>query len=75
MTQTNDVPEHKTQSKVIGKERLLSLDTLRGFDMFWIIGGGVLLVSLGKATGWKWLSVFAHFMHKHSKWEGFTFMI
>jgi hypothetical protein len=28
------------------KERLESLDVLRGFDMFWIIGGGALITSL-----------------------------
>eukprot|EP01045_Picozoa_sp_COSAG04_P047560 COSAG04_NODE_17816_length_458_cov_0.743733_1_plen_42_part_10 len=27
-------------------ERLLSLDVLRGFDMFWIIGGKQILVAI-----------------------------
>ena len=73
MTQTNDAPEQKTQGEKTGKERLLSLDTLRGFDMFWIIGGGALLSSLANATGWNWLEVTAHFVHSHSQWEGFSF--
>lgn len=53
-------------------ERLVSLDVLRGFDMFWIIGGGSLIVSLAETTGWGWLQVIAEQMH-HVKWEGFHF--
>jgi len=73
MTQTNDLFEQKKHGKTSVDERLLSLDTLRGFDMFWIIGGGALLSSLANATGWNWLEVTAHFMHSHSQWEGFSF--
>jgi predicted acyltransferase len=50
--------------------RLLSLDALRGFDMFWIIGGSLFMHSLSKATGWKWANWFSEQMH-HVKWEGF----
>lgn len=53
-------------------ERLVSLDVLRGFDMFWIIGGGGLIVALATATEWGWLQVVAEQMH-HVKWEGFHF--
>lgn len=39
------------------KPRLMSLDALRGFDMFWILGGealfGGLLILTGWA-GWQW---------------------
>src|SRR5437773_425905 len=31
-------------------ERLFSIDALRGFDMFWIIGGDALFRSLARAT-------------------------
>jgi predicted acyltransferase len=31
--------------------RLVSLDALRGFDMFWITGGGTVIVLLAKACG------------------------
>ncbi len=34
------------------KARLESLDTLRGFDMFWIIGGDLLFRVLGKLIAW-----------------------
>ncbi len=53
-------------------ERLQSLDTLRGFDMFWIIGGGELFIALAKATNWNWVEVISHQMH-HTKWDGFRF--
>jgi predicted acyltransferase len=53
-------------------ERLQSLDVLRGFDMFWIIGGGSLIVALAEATKWGWLQVIAGQM-EHVKWEGFHF--
>jgi predicted acyltransferase len=38
----NDIP----QSTKTGAERLLSLDTFRGFTMFWIVGGGMLAEGL-----------------------------
>ncbi len=53
-------------------KRLKSLDTLRGFDMFWIIGGGAIFTTLAKATNWNWVGVIAHQMH-HTKWDGFRF--
>lgn len=54
------------------KERLNSLDTLRGFDMLWIIGGGAFFETLAKTTGWNWVEAIAHQMH-HSAWIGFRF--
>ncbi len=54
------------------KERLYSLDTLRGFDMFWIVGGGSLIGALADSTGWGWLEVLKLQMH-HVDWEGFRF--
>ena len=53
-------------------ERLVSLDTLRGFDMLWITGGGTLVVFLAKATEWGWLNVIAEQM-EHVPWSGFHF--
>jgi predicted acyltransferase len=60
----------KSNSKV--KERLYSLDTLRGFDMLWIIGGGTLIHALAKATQWGWIEAWSHQLH-HTSWEGFHF--
>jgi predicted acyltransferase len=53
-------------------ERLRSLDALRGFDMFWIIGGD----ALGQAFG-KWYYGTPHNCLNeqldHVEWEGFRF--
>jgi predicted acyltransferase len=53
-------------------KRLQSLDVLRGFDMFWIIGGGSFISALAKDTKWVWIQPIAEQMH-HVKWEGFHF--
>ena len=53
-------------------ERLMSLDALRGFDMFWIIGGGAIFEALAKFINWPVLHWWAgQLEHKH--WEGFNF--
>jgi predicted acyltransferase len=51
------------------QKRLYSLDALRGFDMFWITGGGALISLLAKATGAGWLET----QMDHVKWDGFHF--
>lgn len=66
-TQTNAIMPAK-----VNKPRLMSLDALRGFDMFWILGGealfGGLLILTGWA-GWQWGDEQMH----HSQWHGFQF--
>ena len=52
--------------------RLMSLDVLRGFDMFWITGGEELFHALAKATGWAWVAAVAAQLN-HSSWAGFKF--
>ena len=51
------------------QKRLHSLDALRGFDMFWITGGGYLAILISRLTGVDWLE---HQMH-HAQWAGFHF--
>lgn len=51
-------------------ERLLSLDALRGFDLFWIVGGHGILVALFKLTEWGWLGAIDTQL-KHVDWNGF----
>jgi predicted acyltransferase len=51
-------------------ERLLSLDALRGFDLFWIVGGHGILLALFKLTEWGWLGVIDAQL-KHVEWNGF----
>jgi hypothetical protein len=61
--------QKKTGTAVTG-ERLLSLGGLRGFDMFWIIGGDELASRLlersasPEAAKWK-------LQLEHVEWEGF----
>ncbi len=52
--------------------RVMSIDALRGFDMFWIIGGGAIFASLNEvcdcpATAWIKTQL------THVRWEGFRF--
>lgn len=49
--------------------RLASLDALRGFDMFWIMGGDHLVHIAALGTGWAWLAV-ASSQLKHAVWAG-----
>jgi predicted acyltransferase len=61
--------------KIVNKSkpaRLMSLDALRGFDMFWIMSGEGIVHALAKATGWPlfiWMSGQLH----HTVWNGITF--
>ena len=52
--------------------RLHSLDALRGFDMFWIMGGEGIFVGLASLTGWPVLQWWATQL-KHVPWHGFHF--
>ncbi len=54
------------------KDRLISLDALRGFDMLWIAGGEYLIVTLAALTGWPLLQWTAVQM-EHVEWQGFHF--
>jgi predicted acyltransferase len=53
-------------------ERLISLDALRGFDMFWIIGGESIAHAAAELTSWGWLVWLSGQLH-HPEWHGFAF--
>lgn len=53
-------------------KRLQSLDALRGFDMFWIMGGGGIFVGLATLTGWPVFQWWAEQL-EHVQWNGFRF--
>jgi predicted acyltransferase len=62
---------HTPNSLLRANERLLSLDALRGFDMFWIIGGKEIVRAAAQVTNWPslaWLSG----QLEHTEWNGFT---
>lgn len=53
-------------------QRLYSLDALRGFDMFWIIGGEWIFHQLSEITQSPILDSVSNQFH-HPDWHGFTF--
>jgi predicted acyltransferase len=53
-------------------DRVMSVDVLRGFDMFWIVGGGAIVRTLDKFTENPVLNVFANQL-KHCDWRGLRF--
>jgi len=52
--------------------RIVSIDALRGFDMFWIIGGDAFFRAFLKLSDAPWAEALKVQLH-HSKWDGFTF--
>src|SRR5438105_8373960 len=65
-----------TQEKAIpggaSSERLLSIDALRGFDMFWIVGGEALAVAIASWIGGTTQDVVDEQL-THAEWVGFHF--
>ena len=61
-----------TAKKTVGR-RLLSVDVLRGFDMFFISGGGLFIVQLEGKTGMRWVDAVAQQM-EHTAWHGLFFI-
>jgi predicted acyltransferase len=67
MADTQPIDQSRTTN-----DRLTSLDALRGFDMFWIIGGEQIAHAAAKLTGWAWLVWLAGQL-EHPEWNGFAF--
>jgi hypothetical protein len=73
-TSTNPVPATPSSpSPHAGNDRLMSLDALRGFDMFWIIGGSGLVLSLAHVLGFDAYVPWLRDQFTHPMWNGFTF--
>ena len=53
-------------------QRIISIDALRGFDMFWIVGGGAIFHSLDKIFDCP-ATKFINTQLNHVPWEGFAF--
>ncbi len=53
-------------------QRLYSLDALRGFDMFWIIGAEEIFHLLAEITGSPFWEALSH-QFIHPRWHGFAF--
>ncbi len=70
-TESSGSMQQQTNYSPTSHRRLASVDALRGFDMFWIIGGESLFAPLLSLTG---LGAFAwgQAQMQHSTWHGFT---
>ncbi len=64
--------EEPTAAPASTSQRLMSIDALRGFDMFWIIGGDALVLSILTLIDRPWAQSLA-LQWKHVEWEGFRF--
>ena len=60
------------EPKTLSKKRIASIDALRGFDMFWIVGGGTIFYNLYDV----WPNAFTKTIQtqlEHVTWAGFRF--
>ena len=73
----NKTAADRSQAKVpasdVAPQRIVSVDALRGFDMFWIIGGSIVVQATARASGHPWLTWLSTQMD-HVEWEGFHFI-
>lgn len=61
-----------TETLPPARSRLTSLDALRGFDMFWILGADAVIQALGGFSSFPPLTTIAQQLD-HKAWEGFAF--
>ncbi len=65
-----EVPEQPSVEPVKG--RIVSVDVLRGFDMFWIVGGAAFFAAFFNLSGGRLGEIIVP-QFEHAKWEGFHF--
>ncbi len=71
-TQLAKTPLADSPPSVETPRRLVSLDVLRGFDMFWIIGGCGLMLAIAEFTGnASFIAAVKHHV-EHVGWNGFA---
>ena len=63
---------HVTNSSASTSGRIASIDALRGFDMFWIIGGEYIFMSIDRAIHSP-ATNFISTQLDHAEWTGFRF--
>jgi len=71
MAPVEPVPSSRLQVAA-ARQRLMSVDALRGFDMFWIIGADALVGALNKMSHTGPTAFLANQL-EHAEWEGFHF--
>src|SRR2546421_6901079 len=64
-------PASQAQTDMPRSQRLVSLDALRGFDMFWIIGGEEIFHEWAKVQNWPILQHISNQLD-HTPWAGLT---
>ena len=69
----NEQPQVGTPRATEIPQRLLSLDALRGFDMFWIVGAGAIVQALNGVSSGRWVRFLAAQL-SHKDWAGFAFL-
>src|ERR1700677_2232588 len=67
-----EAPESKSTNAAKAAPRLMSVDALRGFDMFWIIGADSLVYALNRMSHSKPTEVLADQL-EHADWQGVHF--
>ena len=72
MSEAASAPANTTASSKPSSRRLMSLDALRGFDMFWIVGGEEVVHALYKCFPWGPVGVLDRQMD-HKAWAGVAF--
>src|SRR5262245_5077367 len=65
-------PDARSDAIAPTSSRLMSLDALRGFDMFWIMGGENIVHALAALTGWQ-AAEWGSKQLRHVEWDGFVF--
>src|SRR6266566_4766837 len=65
-------PEMKPAESAAAGQRFMSVDALRGFDMFWIIGADSLVYALNRMSQTGPTKFLADQL-EHAEWEGFHF--
>jgi predicted acyltransferase len=71
MTAAEPAPP-KPSTAPVSTPRLLSVDALRGFDMFWILGGDTFMQAFGRMSDKPLAQGLAHQL-MHAPWAGFRF--
>src|SRR5712692_2260374 len=67
---TSPSPQPEAPAPLPISTRLQSLDALRGFNMFWIIGGAELFAETAKRINNTYVTAVTDNLSKHVKWEG-----
>jgi len=65
-------PPETTVPQKAAPARLVSVDALRGLDMFWIVGADSLVKGLRRLSDWRPVQFAAHQLD-HAAWHGMTF--